>query len=157
MPFRNRNTTRLEYLNNDENLAIYSRERIDVKQIFSICLNSNVSENLICKKCPLRVNGNATFIIHHDQCNLKHPFDLQADNIGGTFTRKDHVRLYEAVRNDSEEISLSLEVHVEKENGKVIGGTISSKVSGKWEQSEANLNNKYVEVRKREEHKKSKK
>ena len=61
------------------------------------------------------------------------------------------------MRNDSEEISLSLEVHVEKENGKVIGGTINSKVSGKWEQSEANLKNKYVEVRKREEHKKSKK
>ena len=89
-----------------------------------------MSENLICEKCPLRLNENATFIIHQDHCNVKHPFDLQADNIGLTFTRKDQVPFYKAVRNDSEEISLSSEVHVEKENGKVIGGKINSKVSG---------------------------
>ena len=60
------------------------------------------------------------------------------------------------MRNDNEEISLSSEVHVEKENGKVIGGKINSKLSGKWEQREANLNNVYVVVRKRAEHEKSK-
>ena len=72
-----------------------------------------MSENLICKKCRLRVNENATFIIHQDHCNVKHPFDLQADNIGRTFTRENQVRFYEAMRNDSEEISLSSEAHVE--------------------------------------------
>ena len=88
------------------------------------------------------MNENVTFIIHQDHCNVKHPFDLQSDNIGRTFTGK-------------EEISLSSEVHVEKENGKVIGDKINSKVSGKWDQREANLN-VYVVVRKSAEHKKSK-
>ena len=60
------------------------------------------------------------------------------------------------MRNDNEEISLSSEVHVEKENGKVIGGKINSKLSGKWEQREANLNNVYIVMRKRAEHEKSK-
>ena len=146
--------TDCNYFNNGENLPIYSRDRIDVKQI-PICLNSNVSENLICKKCPLRVNENATFIIHQDYCNIKHPFHLQVDNIGGTFTRKGQVRFNEAVRSDSKEISLSSEVHLEKENGKVIGGKINSNVSRKWEQKEASLKNVYVVVRKRAEHKKS--
>ena len=102
------------------------------------------------------MNENAIFIIHQDHCNVKHPFNLQANNIGGTFTRKDQVRFYEAVRNDSEKISLWLEVDVEKVNGKVICGKISSKVSGKWEQREVNLNNVYAVVRKRAEYKKSK-
>ena len=102
------------------------------------------------------MNENAIFIIHQDHCNVKHPFNLQANNIGGTFTRKDQVRFYEAVRNDIEKISLFLEVHVEKVNGKGICGKINSKVSGRWEQREANLNNVYVVVRKRAEHKMSK-
>ena len=59
-----------EYFNNDENLPIYSREGNDVKQMFLICLNANVLENLICKKCPLRANENATFIIHQDHSNV---------------------------------------------------------------------------------------
>ena len=143
-----------EYFNNDENLPIYSREGNDVKQIFLICLNANVLENLIGKKCPLRANENATFIIHQDHCNVKHPFDLQADNIGGKLTRKDRVHFYEAVRNDGEEISLSLEVDAEKENGKVIGGKINSKVGGKWEQRETSFKQVYVAVRKRAEHEK---
>ena len=46
-------------------------------------------------------------------------------------------------------VTFFIEVHAEKENGKVIGGKINSKVSGKWEQREANLNNAYVVVRKR--------
>ena len=90
-----------------------------------------MSENLICKKCRLRVKKNARFIIHEDHCNVKYPFDLQADNIGGTFTRNDQVRSHEAVSNDIQKISLSLEVHVEKKNGKGISGKINSKVSGK--------------------------
>ena len=87
------------------------------------------------------MNENATFIIHQGVCNVKHPFDLQADNIGGIFRRKDQVCLYETVRNDGKETSLSSEVHVEKENGKVIGDKINSKMCGKWEQREASLKN----------------
>ena len=121
------------YFNNDENLTIYSWERIDVKQTFSICLNANVSENLICKKCPLRMNENTTFMIHQGHCCVKYLFDLQADNFGGTFTRKNQGHFYKAVRNDSKEISLSSEAHAQKENGKVISGKINSKVSGRWE------------------------
>ena len=102
------------------------------------------------------MNENATFIIHQGVCNVKHPFDLQADNIGGIFRRKDQVCLYETVRNDGKETSLSSEVHVEKENGKVIGDKINSKMCGKWEQREASLKNVYVVVRKRAGHKKSK-
>ena len=79
------------------------------QQIFPICLNASVSENFICKKCRLRVNENATFIVH-----VKHPFDLQANNIVRTFTRENQFRFYEAVRNDSEDIRLSSEMHVEK-------------------------------------------
>ena len=96
-----------------------------------------MSENLICKKCRLRVKKNARFIIHEDHCNVKYPFDLQADNIGGIFTRNDQVCSHEAVSNDIQKISLSLEVHVEnrgscrKKNGKGISGKINSKVSGK--------------------------
>ena len=60
------------------------------------------------------MNENATFIVHQDHCNVKHPFDLQANNIVRTFTRENQVRFYEAVRNDSEDIRLSSEVHVEK-------------------------------------------
>ena len=104
------------------------------------------------EKCLLRANENATFIIHQDHCNVKHPFDLQADNIGGTLTRKDRVHFYETVRN--EEISLSLEVDAEKENEKLIGGKINSKVGGKWEQRETSSKQVYVAVRKRAEHEK---
>ena len=115
-----------EYFNNDDNLSIYSRERINAKQIFSICLNANVSENLICKKCPSRVNENVIFIIHQGHCSVKHPFDLQDDNIGGTLTWKYQVRFYKTLSNNNEEISLLSEEHVEKENEKVIGDKINS-------------------------------
>ena len=117
-----------------------------MKQIFLIYLNANLSENLIYKKCRLRLNENTTFIIHEDHCNIKYLFDLQANNIGGTFARTGQVLFHEAVWNDIQKISLSSEVHLEKENGKWIGGKINSKLSEKCEQKEINLKNMYVVV-----------
>lgn len=147
---------KVEYYNNDQNFPIYSRDTIELKKIFSICLAGSTPDEVICKNCPLRVKENANFIIHQEKCNIKHPFDLQADNIGGAFLKKDQVRFYEAEKDVNSEIKLSSEVHVEKMDGKVIGGQINSLFNGSWESRDADIRKMYALVRKRAEHKKSK-
>ena len=36
----------------------------------------------------IRVNETMTFVLNQSQVDIKHPFDLDADQIGGAFTKK---------------------------------------------------------------------
>ena len=40
------------------------------------------------KKQQIRVNETMTFVLNQSQVDIKHPFDLDADQIGGAFTKK---------------------------------------------------------------------
>ena len=100
-----------------------------MKEIFNAC-TGGVNDQIICQKRPLRVKENATFTLHQNNCRIRHPFDLQADNIVGFFKRSDKVRFYECTRND-DGLLLSTEVHVVKEGKNVIGGLAKSRIAGK--------------------------
>ena len=55
---------------------------------------------MIYEKHPLRVEENTVFILDQNACHICDPFDLQADNIAGSFKRSDKWRFYEFTRND---------------------------------------------------------
>ena len=77
-------------------------------------------------KMFLRVNGDVAFILYENTCHICHPFDLQADNIAGSFKRSYKVRYYKCTRND-DDLLLSTELHVVREGNNVIGGIVSSR------------------------------
>ena len=138
-------------------MPIYSKSTLDIKEIFAICVNRDVAKEWICTQRPLRVKENATFIVDQAKCGIKHPFDLQADNIGGAYRKSDMVRFYECTRNCDGTCSLSSEVHVVKNNGKVVSGVVNEFIYGKWEKRQADLKLVYALVRKRADHVQSKK
>lgn len=137
-------------------MPIYSRGTVNIKDIMSICVNKAISNTLICSKRPLRVKETASFVISQEKCQIKHPFDVQTDNIGGVFKRSDLVRFYECHLNSDGTCKVSSEVHVKKENGKVVKGEINTKLHGKWQKRDADLNNVYAVIRKRGDHQSSK-
>ena len=78
-------------------------------------------------------------------CGIKHPNDLDADNIGGNFKKIDKVRFYEY---DDQNAMISTVIHpVRDENGKVIGGTMNQREVNKWEKIQTNLTNMYAVIR----------
>ena len=56
------------------------------EQIIKICEFGPPSD-VIVKKKPLRIKENATFVVKRTLINLKHPFDLDADDIAGAFSK----------------------------------------------------------------------
>ena len=60
-----------------------------------------------------------TFALNQSQVDMKHPFDLDTDQIGSAFTKNDKVRYYEYEFDDEGELTYN-EVHIKKDSdGKV--------------------------------------
>ena len=86
---------------------------------------------MIYEKHPFRLKENTAFIFDQNACHICDPFDLQADNIAGSFKRSDKWRFYEFTRND-DGVLLSTEDDVVKERSKVISGIANTGIAGKW-------------------------
>ena len=85
--------TDMECFKDDQRMPIHLRKKPDMKEIFNAC-TGGVNDLMICKKRPLRVKENAALIFDQNTCRIRHPFDLQTDNIAGSFKRSDKVRFY---------------------------------------------------------------
>ena len=107
----------------------------------------------LVKQKPLRIQENATFVINQGGIGLKHPFDLDADDIAGAFTKKDSVRFYE-ICGDEDNLIISSEVHVTRDrNGCIIAGTFNKRTSKGWKPKTANMGKLHAVFRGRAIHK----
>ena len=118
-----------------------------MKEIFNICIGG-INDRMICQKLPLRIKKNAAFILKQNTYRICHPFDLQADNIAGSFKRSEKVRFYECSRN-GDGLLLSTEVHLVKGGKNEIGGIGKSRIVGKWYEQDEELKRLFALVRKR--------
>ena len=85
--------------------------------------------------------------------NLKHPFDLDAHDIAGAFSKKDSVRFYE-VDGEIDNFTVSSEVHVIRdESGEVVSGTYNERTSKRWKLMVVDLAKLYAVIRRRAVHK----
>lgn len=142
-----------QYYRDNKNLPIYSTKNPDVEEIFRICLLENIPAEKCVKEKPLRIKHNSTFVIKQDLINLKHPYDLEADDTPGVFKKHDQVRFYEAAQTKEGDLVLSSEVHVSKNrSGQVTGGTYNRRTNEGWKAKVAKMNNLYAVVRKRGAH-----
>ena len=86
---------------------------------------------------------------------MRHPFDLEADDTPGAFTKKEHARFDEVTPSeDDSDFALSSEVRV-KENldNQFISGTYKDRQGFvRWFEREANLSKVYAMIRKRAVH-----
>ena len=105
---------------------------------------------MIYEKHLLRVKENTVFILDQNAFHICDPFDLQADNIAGSFKRNDTWRFYEFTRND-DGVLLSTEYDLLKESSKVSGGITNTGIAGKWCKRGAELEHLFENVRKRSE------
>ncbi len=90
--------TVVQFYQNNKNLLVYGTKNPDIEEIFRICLLENISAEKYVKEKPLRIKTTSTFVVKQDLINLKHPYDLEADDTPGVFRRHDQVRFYEANR-----------------------------------------------------------
>jgi len=91
-----------EFTDSDENiesyregLPIYNKRSPSIKEIFKLCLQQDVSQDYFVTVKPNRIKGTATFLVNQEVLNLKHPFDLDCDDTGGSYIKKEHTRFYE--------------------------------------------------------------
>ena len=56
-----------------------------------------------------------TFVLNQSQVYIKHSFDLDADQIGSSFTKNDKVQYYECEFDDEGDLTYS-EVHIKKDS-----------------------------------------
>ena len=140
----------MEYFKDDQRMPIYLRKHPDIKEIFNAC-TGGINDWMICQKRLFRVKKNTAFILDQNTCCICHPFDLQVDNIAGSFKRSDKVRFHECTRND-DGLLLLTEVHVVKEGKNVIGGIVKFQIAGKWCERATELERLFALVRKRSEH-----
>ena len=85
----------VEYYKHDRNIPVYEYTVPDLSTILRICFNGDVSPTVVAKKQPIRMNETMTFVLNQSQVDIKHPFDLDVDQIGGAFIKNDKVRFYE--------------------------------------------------------------
>ena len=145
--------SKVQYYRDNKNLPLYGTKNPDVKEIFQICLLEDIPEEKCVKEKPLRIKHTSTFVIKQDFINLKHPYDLEADDTPGVFKKHDKVRFYEAKQTDEAELFLSSEVHGTKNrNGQVIGGTYNRRTNEGWKAKVAKKDSLYTVIRKRGAH-----
>ena len=66
------------------------------------------------KKRPVRVTNAATFVLNQKEVSLQHPFDLETDDVAGSYLKKEQTQYYE-VTDDDNGVAISSTVHVLKE------------------------------------------
>ena len=77
----------VEYYKHDKSKPIFGYTVPDLPTILRVCSNGDGSPTVATKKQPIRVNGTTIFVLNQSQVDIKHPFDLDADQIGGAFTK----------------------------------------------------------------------
>ena len=143
----------VEYYNHDKNMPIYGYTAPDLSTILRICFSEDVSPTVVAKKQPIRVNETMTFKLNKSQVDIKHPFDLDADQIGGAFIKNDKVRFYECEFDDEGDLTYN-EVHIKKDSdGKVISGYVNLRKGKMWEERAADMKNVVVVISKQAKHK----
>ena len=83
------------------------------------------SPTVVAKKQSIRVNETMTFVLNQSQIDIKHLFDLDANQIGGVFTKNKKTRYYEYEFDDEGDLTYN-EVHIKKDSdGKVTFGNVN--------------------------------
>ena len=75
-----------EYYRGNIKLPILHRKSPDIQEIVKICMFGPGEGKLALQK-PLRVKETATFVVNQETIGLKHPYDLDADDIAGAFLK----------------------------------------------------------------------
>ena len=146
-----------EYYRGNIKLPILHRKSPDIQEIVKICMFGPGEGKLALQK-PLRVKETATFVVNQETIGLKHPYDLDADDIAGAFLKKDSVRFYEIIddNEDPETLEMSSEVHVTRDSeGKVVSGSYNGRSNKGWKAKTADIKNVYAIIRRRAVHKKT--
>ena len=95
----------VEYYKHDKSMPIYGYTIPDLPTILQICFNGDVSPTLVAKKQPIRMNETMTFVLNQSQVDIKHLFDVDADQNGGAFTKNDKVQYYECEFDDEGDLT----------------------------------------------------
>ena len=85
----------VEYYKHNKNMPIYGYTVPDLPTILRICFNGDVSPTVAAKKQPIKVNETIIIVLNQSQIDIKHSFDLDADQIGDVFIKSDKVLYYE--------------------------------------------------------------
>lgn len=133
-------------------MPLLHTESPGLEEIIKVCKFGPEPEKLIKQK-PLRIQESVTFVVNQGSIGLKHPYDLDADDIAGAFTKKDSVRFYEIDGNE-DELVISSEVHVTRDrNGRIIAGTYNERTSKGWKPKTASMKKLHAVFRRRAVHK----
>ena len=62
--------------------------RYRIFQLFYEFVSKEMCLPPLSQNQQIRVNETMTFVLNQSQVDIKHPFDLDADQIGGAFTEK---------------------------------------------------------------------
>ena len=90
----------------------------------------------------------ATFVLDQNEAKIRHPYDLDSDDIPGIFEKHDQVRFYEAGWNKKNELHVSSQVHPIKGNdGQVIDGNYKQRCKNGWMNVAADMDNVYAVIR----------
>ena len=145
-----------EYYKHNKNMPIYEYTLPDLPRILQICFNGDVSPTVVAKKQPIRENESMTFVLNQSQVDIKHPFNLDADQIGGAFIKNDKVRFYEYEFVDKGDLTYN-EVHIKKDSdGKVISGYVNLRKGKMWEERVADIEKVVVVISRQAKHKETK-
>ena len=106
------------------------------------------------KKQPIRVNEIMTFVLNQSQTDIKHPFDLEADQIWGAFINK-------TTKFDTMNVNLMMKEIWERKwekdsNGKVAFGCVTLRKGKIWEERVADIEKVAVAIRRQAKHKETK-
>ena len=133
-------------------MPLLHRTSPGLEEIIKLCKFGPQPEKLVKQK-PLRIQEDATFVVNQGSIGLKHPFDLDADDIVGAFRKKDSVRFYE-VDGSEDKLIISSEVHVTRDrNGRIIAGTYNERTSKGWRPKTASISKLHAVFRRRAVHK----
>lgn len=150
----------VQYYDSNSLLPLYPKHgAVNLKEIFEICFQKNVSQENMCKERPMRIKKTANFVVNQQKLSIKHPYDLEADDTPGSFAVKDQVRFYQIVRDENGDFMRSVQVHVNKDlTGKIISGRYKERegVRNQWVDVVADIKDCYAVVRRRGVHKKTK-
>ena len=137
-------------------MRIYGYTVPDLPTILRICFNGDVSPTVVAKKQPIRVNETVTFVLNQSRVDIKHPFDLDADQIVVVLTKSDKVRYYECEFDDEEDLTCN-EVHIKKDSDrKVTSGYVNLRKGKMWEERVPDIEKIVLVMRKRAEYKETK-
>lgn len=139
-----------KHYKNDLQTPIYSDETPNLKEIVEICFD-RISETRVCTKRPYRFKEDMTFVINQNKANIRHPYDLDADDNTGKFVKKENARFYE-ITDHGDHIDISHEVTtIKNDNGRVISGKFKERCpkTGVWHDVKADVSKLFAVIRRR--------